>query len=74
MVDVSSSGLALDAAIGPAFQGGPIVNQSGQVVAVGSRTYNPQGFASSGIYYTPYVEAACNKVLACPNGTLVGAH
>jgi S1-C subfamily serine protease len=74
VVDVSSSGLATDAAIGPAFQGGPIVNQSGQVVAVGSRSYNPMGFTSNGIWYAPYVEAACNKVLTCPNGTLVGAH
>jgi S1-C subfamily serine protease len=74
VVDVSSSGLALDLTIGPSFQGGPIVNQSGQVIAVGSRSYNPMGFSSNGIWYTPYVEAACSKVLACPNGTLVGAH
>jgi S1-C subfamily serine protease len=74
VVDVSASGLAVDAAIGTAFQGGPLVNQSGQVVAVGSRTYSPLGFATSAIWYAPYVEAACSKVLSCPGGTLSGSH
>lgn len=74
VIDVSASGLAVDAAIGTAFQGGPMVNQAGQVIAVGSRTYAPLGFTSSGIWYSPYVEAACSKVLSCPGGTLVGSH
>jgi Trypsin-like peptidase domain len=73
IVDVFSGGLAVDAGVGAAFQGGPMINQSGQVVAVTSRTYAPLGFTSSGIWYSPYVEAACNKVLSCPNGTLAGA-
>ncbi|HUJ64712.1 MAG TPA: serine protease, partial [Acidimicrobiales bacterium] len=73
IVDVSSGGLALDAGLGEAFQGGPVINQSAQVVAVASRTYAPLGFTSSGIWYSPYVEAACNKILSCPNGTLAGA-
>jgi hypothetical protein len=74
IVDVSSSGLAVDAAIGSSFQGGPLINQSGQVIAVASRTYAPLGFTSTGIWYTPYVEAACSKILSCPGGTLVGSH
>jgi trypsin-like peptidase len=74
IVDVSSSGLAIDAAIGSSFQGGPLINQSGQVIAVASRTYAPLGFTSTGIWYTPYVEAACSKILSCPGGTLVGSH
>ncbi len=73
IVDVSSGGLAVDAGIGSAFQGGPMINQSAQVVAVASRTYAPLGFSSNGIWYSPYVEAACNKILSCPNGSLVGA-
>ena len=73
VVDVSSNGLQLDAPIGAAFQGGPIVNQSGQVVAVGSRSYAPLGFTSDATFFVPYVETACNKVLSCPGGTLVGA-
>jgi S1-C subfamily serine protease len=74
VVDVSSSGLELDAPIGTPFQGGPIVNDAGQVVAVGSRSYAPLGFSSQGTFFVPYVEAACNKVLSCPGGTLVGSH
>jgi S1-C subfamily serine protease len=74
IIDVSASGIAEDAAVGPAFQGGPLVNQAGQVVAVASRTYAPLGFANDGVWFAPYVEAACNKVLVCPGGTLAGSH
>ena len=74
VVDASTSGLVVDTAIGTSFQGGPVVDQKGQVVAVGSRTYAPLGFTSSGAYYVPYVEAACSKVLSCPGGSLVGSH
>jgi S1-C subfamily serine protease len=74
VVDVSASGLAMDVSLGPAFQGGPMINPSGQVLAVSSRTYAPLGFPTNSIWYAPYVEAACSKVLSCPNGTLVGSH
>ena len=74
VVDVSSSGLEMDAPIGAAFQGGPLVNKAGQVVAVGSRSYAPLGFTSQGTYFVPFVQAACNKVLSCPGGTLSGSH
>jgi hypothetical protein len=74
IVDVSASGISDDAAMGSDFQGGPIVNAAGQVIAVASRSYAPLGFTSQGVWFAPYVEAACNKVLSCPNGTLVGSH
>ena len=74
VVDASTSGLEVDSAIGTAFQGGPVINLNGQVLAVASRTYAPLGFKSTGVYNVPYVEAACNKVLSCPGGTLVGGH
>lgn len=74
VIDASASGVAIDGAIGQAFQGGPIVNRNGQVVAVASRSYSPLGFASQGVWYAPYVQSACNKVLSCPGGTLVGSH
>ena len=73
IIDVSASGVTEDAAIGPAFQGGPLINQAGDVIAVASRTYAPYGFTSDGVWFAPYVEAACNKVLTCPGGTLVGS-
>jgi S1-C subfamily serine protease len=74
VVDASSSGLLMDAPIGTPFQGGPIINQSGQVVAIGSRNYSPLNFSSQATYFVPYVEAACAQVLSCPGGTLVGSH
>ena len=74
VIDVSSSGLQIDAPVGTPFQGGPVVNKAGQVVAVGSRSYAPLGFTSQGTYFLPFVEAACNKVLSCPGGTLAGSH
>lgn len=74
VVDVSASGVAVDGDIGQAFQGAPLVTPDGQVLAVASRTYAPLGFNSESIFYAPYVEAACNKVLSCPGGSLVGSH
>ncbi len=74
LIDVAASGVTEDAAIGPSFQGGPLINSAGQVVAVASRTYSPLGFSTDGVWFAPYVEAACNKVLICPGGTLVGSH
>jgi hypothetical protein len=73
VTDVSASGLAHDAPTGAAFQGGPIVNASGQVIAVASRTYAPLGFTTDGVWYAPYVGAACSKVLTCPGGSLSSA-
>jgi S1-C subfamily serine protease len=74
VIDVSSNGLQVDASIGTAFQGGPVIDQSGHVVAVGSRSYAPLGFTSNSTYFVPFVEAACSKVLSCPGGTLAGSH
>jgi S1-C subfamily serine protease len=74
VIDASSSGLQLDAPLGTAFQGGPLVDRAGQVVAVASQAYAPLGFTSQGTYFVPYVQAACNKVLSCPGGTLAGSH
>jgi S1-C subfamily serine protease len=68
--DTSSAGIANDIPLGPAFQGGPIVNASGAVIAVASRTYAPLGVAPDGIWYAPFVGAACEKVLSCPGGVL----
>lgn len=74
--DVSSSGLQHTAPVGPAFQGGPMVNADGQVVAVASRGYSPLNFSTDSVWFAPMIRAACTRVLSCPNGTLgtPGAH
>ncbi len=70
ITDVSASGVADNAPMNASYQGGPLVNAQGQVIAVASETYAPLGFAASGVWYAPYVEAACSKVLRCQGGTL----
>ncbi len=71
VADVSAAGIQHDAAIGQAYQGGPLVNSEGEVVAVASRSYAPLGFSTDGVYFAPLVSAACEKVLKCPSGTEV---
>jgi len=71
VADVSAAGIQHDAAIGQAYQGGPLVNSEGAVVAVASRAYAPLGFSTDGVYFAPLVGAACEKVLKCPSATEV---
>lgn len=68
VADVSSAGLQHDAAVGQAFQGGPMVNSEGSVLAVASRSYAPLGFTSDQVYFAPFVRAACERVLSCSGG------
>lgn len=69
VADVSGAGIQHDAAIGPAYQGGPMIDSSGKVVAIASRGYAPLGFTSDGVYFAPFIATACEKVLKCPNPT-----
>jgi len=73
VADVSSAGIQHDAAIGPAFQGGPIVNSDGKVVAIASRAYAPLNFGTDSVFFGVPTDALCEKVLKCPNGTPTGA-
>lgn len=72
VADSSAAGLQHDAAVGPSFQGGPLVNSAGAVLAVSSRAYAPLGFTSDGVLFAPPVRGACEKVLKCPSGTVGG--
>lgn len=73
VTNVSSNGIADNAPIGPAYQGGPLVNANGQIVAIASFTYAPEGFMSTGVYEAPYPQAACSKVLSCPDGSIAAS-
>jgi S1-C subfamily serine protease len=72
VADVSGSGIQHDAAVGPAFQGGPMVNAKGQVLAVASRAYSPVGFANDAVFFGVPIRDACTKVLKCPNDVAGG--
>lgn len=73
VTDVSASGMQHTAPVGQGYQGGPLLNSAGQVVGVASRSYQPLNFTSDGVWFAPFIRAACNKVLQCPGGTLSGA-
>ena len=68
VADVSSSGIQHDAAVGQAFQGGPVVNSDGAVIAVASRSYAPLGFTSDQVSFAPFVRTACQRILRCGGG------
>jgi len=73
VTDVSDSGVQHTAPVGQAFQGGPLVTSDGKVLAISSRSYAPLNFTSDGVWFAPYVRAACQRVLQCPGGQLNGA-
>jgi S1-C subfamily serine protease len=68
VADISSAGVQHDAAVGPAFQGGPLLNDKGEVVAVASRAYAPLGFGTDDVFFAVPIRATCEKILRCPDG------
>lgn len=64
--DVSAAGVQHDAPIGPQFQGAPLLNSNGEVVAVSSRAYAPLGFAPDAVWFAPLIRDSCERVLQCP--------
>jgi S1-C subfamily serine protease len=68
VADVSADGLQHDAPIGTQFQGGPLLDSDGDVVAVASRAYSPLGFQPQSVFFAPLVRVSCTSVLKCPNG------
>jgi S1-C subfamily serine protease len=73
VADVSSAGIQHDAAVGPAFQGGPLLNSDGDVLAVSSRAYGPLGFLTDAVWFGVPVRDACDKIVHCPSGEVGGA-
>ena len=69
VADASSNIVQTDAAIGTSFQGGPLINSQGDVVGVASRSYNPLGFTSEGVFFGVPIQAVCTQVLSCPGGS-----
>src|SRR5438105_2752992 len=67
--DVSAAGILSDTQVGQEFQGGPVINSKGEVLAIASRSYAPLGFVSDGVFFSVPVHSACDRVLRCPSGT-----
>jgi S1-C subfamily serine protease len=66
---VSAEGIQHDAPVGAAFQGGPLLNSAGQVLAVASRSYSPLGFSPGAVFFGVPVRTSCDKVIKCPSGS-----
>ena len=45
------------------------VIREGNVVGVASRSYNPLGFISDGVFFGVPIQAVCSQVLSCPGGS-----
>ena len=68
VADVSSAGIQHDAAVGPSFQGGPLINSKGEVLGIASRAYSGNlGFTTGDVWFAVPIRAACDKVLRCPS-------
>jgi S1-C subfamily serine protease len=64
--DVSAAGVQHDAPVGPQFQGAPLLNSNGEVVAISSRAYAPLGFQPDDVWFAPLIRSSCERVLQCP--------
>jgi S1-C subfamily serine protease len=69
VADISEPTVQHTAAVGTQFQGGPLVNSNGEVVAVTSRLYAPLGFTSDQVPFAVPVRMTCERVLKCPEGS-----
>ena len=63
VADLSAPALQHTAAVGTQFQGGPLVNSKGEVLAVASRTYAPLGFTTDQVTFAAPVRMSCERVL-----------
>ena len=63
--DVNADSIVHDASVGQAFRGGPILDASGKVVGIASRSYSPSGFSSDGVYFGVPVNKICEKITSC---------
>jgi S1-C subfamily serine protease len=68
VADVSADGIQSDAAVGSHFRGGPLTNSEGKVLGVASSGYAPLGFRTEGVFFSPPIRMACDRVLRCPSG------
>lgn len=67
VADVSANGIQHDSPVGAAFQGGPLLNSSGEVLGIASRTYSPLGFAPEAVFFGVPIRSSCAEVIRCPS-------
>ena len=69
ITSVSSTGIELDVVIDGLRQGGPVVNDRGEVLGMASREYNPGGVGTDRIFIAIPIRNACEQVLSCSSGS-----
>lgn len=72
IADVSGTGIQHDAPVGAAFQGGPLLDSNGEVLAVSSRAYSPLGFAPEAVFIAVPIRNVCAQIVQCPDGAQPG--
>lgn len=66
VADAAANAIAHDVPIGIQFQGGPLLNANGQLVAISSRSYAPLGFPPDTVFFGVPVREACIDLVQCP--------
>ncbi|MFN0028637.1 MAG: serine protease [Acidimicrobiales bacterium] len=66
-VDASTAGIRHDVPVSPEFRGAPLTNGLGQVLGVVSTNYTPTGIETGELPFSPFITAACERVLRCPD-------
>lgn len=64
--DVSATAIQHDAPVGPQFQGGPMLNSSGELIGIASRSFAPLGFVPETVFFGIPVREACAELVQCP--------
>ena len=64
--DVSATAIQHDAPVGPQFQGAPLLNGSGELMGIASRTFAPLGFPPDTVFFGIPVREACAELVQCP--------
>ena len=67
VADVSANGIQHDSPVGAAFQGGPLLNSNGEVLALASRAYAPLAFSPEAVFFGVPIRTACTQVVRCPD-------
>jgi len=68
VVDQSAAGIEVDAPIGTAFRGGPVITGDGKVLGMASLAYEPLGYDPGAVRFAVPVGNACRVILSCGGG------
>jgi S1-C subfamily serine protease len=65
-LDLSAAGIRHDVRMAPEFRGAPLTTADGMVLGVVSAAYSPTGVDPGELRFAPFVTAACQRLLRCP--------